>query len=96
MAVVLESVMHRLHELIVLLWRSDIRLRVMRVRGDTVGAFMRQNVSRHAAPYPTFSRLTGDVRDTRDSSAILAEWRVGRQGERASATFKKKNVGWKM
>ena len=77
--------MYRLHELLLILWRADVGNGVLVLR-NTPGAIVRLNISRHAAQDPTFPRVTGDIRNIGDSGAVLADRRVGRQGEHASAT----------
>jgi hypothetical protein len=49
-------------------------------------AVARQGVSGHAAMDNTLSGQTGDVGDTGEGSAVLADRREGRQGEHASTT----------
>lgn len=80
--VVLEPVMYRLHELVVFFWRGDVGLGVVYVRRDTVGAVARQNVIRILAcsAWPYIRQTDRQVRDTGDSSAVLPDRGVGRQG----------------
>ena len=82
----LEPVTHRLHVLIVFLWRGDVGVGDVCVLRDTAGAVVRQSVSRPAAVDDTFTGQTSDVRDTGQGRTVLADPRVGRQGEHASAT----------
>ena len=83
---VLESIMQGLHVLLIVLRCRNVRPGDMRLRGDTVGSITRKRVSGHAAVDDTLARQTGDVSDTREGSAILADRRKRRQREHASAT----------
>ena len=83
---VLESIMQGLHVLLIVLGCRNVRPGDMRLRGDTAGSITRKRVSGHAAVDDTLARQTGDVSDTREGSAILADRRKRRQREHASAT----------
>ena len=65
---------------------DNVGLRGVGLDRDAAGAVTRHSVSGHAASDNTLARETRDVRDTGECTAVLADWRVGRQGEHASTT----------
>ena len=82
----LESITHRLQILFVILGHGYVGLGYVHLGGDAAGAFTRQSISGQAASDNTLAGETGDVRDTGEGSAILANRREGRQREHASTT----------
>jgi len=83
---VLESITQRLHVLLVILGCRNVGSGNMRLSRDTAGSITRKRVSGHAAVDDTLARQTRDIGDTREGSAVLADWRKRRQREHTSAT----------
>jgi hypothetical protein len=83
---VLEPVTQRLHVLFVILGPRNVGSGDMRLRRDTAGTLGGQRVSGHAMVDDTLAGQTGDVRDTGDGSAVLADRRERRQRKHASTT----------
>ena len=82
----LESITQRLHVLLVILGCRNVGSGNMRLSRDTAGSITRKRVSGHAAVDDTLARQTRDIGDTREGSAVLADWRKRRQREHTSAT----------
>ena len=81
----LQSVTHGLQIILVVLRHGGVGPENVSLR-NAVCAVVRQGVSGHTAVDDTGAGQTGDIRDTWEGSAVLADLRERRQGEHASTT----------